>query len=248
MTYMTGEFDPALQQSYLPGERPKRKPYVAGPRVDYVAQSLETLETAVGQIQDSDNFRRYLDAQARFHRYSPNNVLLILTAYPEATQVAGYNTWKSLGRQVREGESAIRILAPLKKKETDDQGEEKYRVFGYRAVPVFALEQTEGKELPSVLVPELMGDEGKELYDRLTGVLKDDGVSVTRGHERFDRSPSTMGFFEPQNKAIYHRQAAMLQEVKTLAHEAAHFYGGHERSSPDTETEAGRLVPAGAPS
>ncbi|MGH3847854.1 MAG: hypothetical protein ACRDS0_41570, partial [Pseudonocardiaceae bacterium] len=39
---------------------------------------LARLEQTVGQIQDSETFRRYLDVQARFHRYSPNNAALIL--------------------------------------------------------------------------------------------------------------------------------------------------------------------------
>ena len=42
-----------------------------------VAGSLSRLEQAVSEIHDSDTFRRYLDAQAKFHRYSWRNVLLI---------------------------------------------------------------------------------------------------------------------------------------------------------------------------
>lgn len=38
---------------------------------------LARLEQAVGQIQDSETFRAYLDMQARFPRYSPGNVALI---------------------------------------------------------------------------------------------------------------------------------------------------------------------------
>ncbi len=44
---------------------------------DHLQNSLDRLELAVAGIQDSQSFRRYLDVQARFHRYSPNNVLLI---------------------------------------------------------------------------------------------------------------------------------------------------------------------------
>ena len=43
-----------------------------------LGEALERLETAVAHIQDSDTFRAYVDVQARFHRYSPNNALLIL--------------------------------------------------------------------------------------------------------------------------------------------------------------------------
>jgi hypothetical protein len=36
---------------------------------DRQREVLDRLEAAVGAIQDSDSFRRYLDAQARFHAY-----------------------------------------------------------------------------------------------------------------------------------------------------------------------------------
>ena len=55
------------------------------------------------------------DAQvaARFHTYSPNNIWLILAQNPDATQVAGFHTWRKIGRQVRKGERGIAILAPM---------------------------------------------------------------------------------------------------------------------------------------
>src|SRR5215218_8221082 len=94
---------------------------------DPVAASLLQLEQSVAAIQDSETFRAYLTAQARFHQYSFGNVLLILAQKPDATQVAGYRTWQSLDRHVKRGEKAIRIIAPAayKKKEQDAQaGEE----------------------------------------------------------------------------------------------------------------------------
>jgi len=40
------------------------------------------------------------------------NLLLIGAQAPQATRVAGFGTWQSLGRQVRKGERGIAILAP----------------------------------------------------------------------------------------------------------------------------------------
>jgi hypothetical protein len=37
---------------------------------------------------------------------------------PDASQVAGYRTWQSLGRQVRKGEQGIQILAPVSRRVT----------------------------------------------------------------------------------------------------------------------------------
>src|SRR5436190_21057650 len=75
--------------------------------------ALARLESAVGAIHDSDSFRRFLDAQARFHRYSWANTLLILQQRPDATRVASFRTWQSLGRFVRRGEHGIRIFVPV---------------------------------------------------------------------------------------------------------------------------------------
>src|SRR5947209_79582 len=75
--------------------------------------ALSRLEAAVATIHDSDSFRRFLDAQARFHRYSWANTLLILQQRPDATRVASFRTWLSLGRPVRRGEHGIRIFVPV---------------------------------------------------------------------------------------------------------------------------------------
>jgi hypothetical protein len=45
-------------------------------------------------------------------RYSPLNQLLILTQFPDATEVAGYVEWQKRGRQVRKKEPGIAIRAP----------------------------------------------------------------------------------------------------------------------------------------
>ena len=76
--------------------------------------------------------------------YSPNNVLLILSQRPDATRVAGYTTWQSLGRQVKKGEKAIYIFAPRPYRVTteDEAGEEQTRGgLTFRSVPVVDLEE-----------------------------------------------------------------------------------------------------------
>ncbi len=77
-----------------------------------VDDSLDTLAKAVDDVRASEAFERYLDVQARFHKYSWHNCMLIAMQRPEATRVAGYQTWRTLGRQVRKGERGIMIFAP----------------------------------------------------------------------------------------------------------------------------------------
>lgn len=79
-----------------------------------------------------------------------NRILQMLQGTADAR---GYKQWQEAGRQVRKGAHAIHILAPMtfKVKETDkDTGEEveKVVVKGYRPIPVFRYEDTEGKSIP----------------------------------------------------------------------------------------------------
>ena len=70
----------------------------------------------------------------------PGKCLLIWTQAPEATRVSGLNTWKSLGRFVKKGQTGIRILAPLiRKVEEAENGttERISRPFGFKTVAVF---------------------------------------------------------------------------------------------------------------
>ena len=61
----------------------------------------------------SDALTNYLTAMSRFHTYSFGNVLEIARQMPTATRVAGFWTWKNLGRSVNAGAKGIRILAPI---------------------------------------------------------------------------------------------------------------------------------------
>jgi N-terminal domain of anti-restriction factor ArdC len=46
-----------------------------------------------------------------------------VTSAGHATHVAGYQTWKSLGRYVKKGEKGIMILAPLFRRRTNESNE-----------------------------------------------------------------------------------------------------------------------------
>ena len=61
----------------------------------------------------SEALTNYLTAMSRFHQYSFGNVLEIARQMPSATRVAGFWTWKILGRSVNAGAKGIRILAPI---------------------------------------------------------------------------------------------------------------------------------------
>src|SRR5438105_5292083 len=109
------------------------------------------LEDGVAERRGSDAWSRMLEQAARFHDYSLGNLLLIAFQRPDATRVAGFQTWKSMGRYVRKGEKGIAILAPMtyRRTETDDEGTEQTVVGlrGFRVVHVFDVSQTDGEPL-----------------------------------------------------------------------------------------------------
>ncbi|MFS0783364.1 ArdC family protein [Bacillus sp. 1P06AnD] len=127
----------------------------------------KTLENSLKNIFESDRFKDLLNVMANTKNYSLNNTILIMTQNPESTMVMGYKDWQKLGRHVTKGQKSIKILAPsIKKMEMEKidpiskspvQGkdgkvitEEKKVITGYLTVSVFDINQTEGKEIPSV--------------------------------------------------------------------------------------------------
>jgi len=91
--------------------------------------------------------------------------MLIGRQKPDATHVAGFRTWNSLGRSDRRGEKAIFILAPMvrNKRKNDEKTEQNEyaketqpKLYGFRGAYVFDISQTEGKEIPALT--EVQGD------------------------------------------------------------------------------------------
>lgn len=79
-----------------------------------------------------------------------NRILQMLQGTADAR---GYKQWQGVGRQVKKGAKAIHILAPLAYKVKDKDkltGEEveKIIVKGYKPIPVFRYEDTDGAPLP----------------------------------------------------------------------------------------------------
>ncbi len=59
---------------------------------------LAHLTAGIESLTTSESWRAHLGVQARFHRYSFSNALLISAQDPDASRVAGFATWKKLGR------------------------------------------------------------------------------------------------------------------------------------------------------
>ena len=124
------------------------------------------------------------------------NSLLIMLQDPQATHVAGYQAFKAMGRQVRRGETGIKVLAPITRREPrldaagqpvrDDRGRVLHRtqVVATKPVTVFDVRQTDGPPLPDPKIGEavlLTGQAPAGLWDRLQDLLGERGFHVHRG-------------------------------------------------------------------
>ena len=81
---------------------------------------------------------------------SMNKLILFLN---ETNDARGYNQWKLVKRNVKKGSKAFHIFAPRLIKDEEEQ----YTLIGFKAIPVFKKEDTEGEELDyeKINLPEL---------------------------------------------------------------------------------------------
>lgn len=167
----------------------------------------------------SETLKRFLEVAARFPRYSFRNVMLIAFQMPTATRVAGFHTWKSLGRYVLKGEAGIGILAPLvgRQREQDDKvrrDSDDETVFGFRVVHVFDISQTDGEPLPG------FADVNGEPHERLQvleQVVRDSGIELD-----YAPLPGSADGMSCKGKIIIRPSLAPRERFAVLAHEFAH--------------------------
>ena len=178
------------------------------------------LEEGVAKVFNSTEYKEYLRTSNKFHNYSAYNVLLIMAQKPTATVVAGFNTWKSMDRFVRKGEKAIKIIAPIIHKEKNENNEEVVAYTSYRAVNVFDVSQTEGKELPQPPVTKLADSVAD--YDKVVERL----IEVSPVPVCFDEwTDSANGYYDGKSKDIKIKKGlSEAQTIKTLVHEMAHSF------------------------
>ena len=185
--------------------------------VDYLVLSLDSGHSHV--------LTQYLGAMAKFRNYSFGNIMLIARQKPDATNVAGVRTWNSLGRFVRRGEKGIFILAPMiGRRSTNDVAtdapsqdvatEGQQTLYGFRAVYVFDVSQTEGKELPALT--EVEGDVSG-YHERLGKFVEAQGVELNYS-ERI--APAKGLSYGGKITLLSGMQPA--EEFSTLVHEIAH--------------------------
>jgi hypothetical protein len=197
-----------------------------------ITQHIQELAQATDAARVSKEMLRFLDIYARFYQYSPFNVWLILMAKPDASVVAGFKKWQSMGRYVRRGEQGIPILAPIFMSVTNDAGAEEQRLIGFKTVFVFDVSQTDGKPLPEP--PDWKSPQkDAELMGKLIKLANGKGIQVQFKHVGHDIQGVSLG-----GKIILDPDAGTKTLIHEIAHELLHHKEGTITNSTTRELEA----------
>lgn len=211
---------------------------------------LEGVKGATGSPED---YTKYLGFISQFPKRSIRNQMLIYMQKPDAQLVAGLKTWNKFGRQVNKGSQAIKILAPITKKEKvkdekTDKEVEKNVIKGFRMVNVFDVNDTSGVPLPlNPIVPKNVKESefAEKMYMPLVDELRKElPVELDENYSR-----SSNGYYSPLEHKIVlnansHRD--ITNQMKTLIHEYAHSvfhnetgkYKDHDRESKEVQAES----------
>jgi len=218
---------------------------------------LDQLREGVADTRTNEQFQQWLDVLSRFHEYSTQNQLLIAFQRPDATRVAGFNTWREeFDRTVQKGEQAIWIWAPIMAKQCPKCGnspsycadsacegsevptdEWERGVVAFKPVPVFDVSQTEGEPLPEVdmaargdastLAPTLAAVAQEKGYDYSFVPKAEWSHGSARGVCAPMSDPPVIEILERGNTA---------DQARTAIHEFAHAELHAERSDDATST------------
>lgn len=106
-------------------------------------EAYELIDNTCSEMMVSgDSFRRYLDVQGRFDRYSVANAILVSAQMPEATQLKEYSKWKANRVYVNKDAQKVVILEPSKEYTREDGS----KAVGYNAKEVYDISETSAKD------------------------------------------------------------------------------------------------------
>lgn len=213
------------------------------PQDDKTKHAFEMIEQGVKDVYTSDNFKRYLSCLSKFHKYSLNNTLLILAQNPNASLVAGYNSWaNNFNRHVNKGEKGLMILAPITEKikkladKLDENGnpvlnedgesikeEKEFNITRFNTTTVFDIAQTTGDPIPSY-IEELRGTSDAAVA--FIETIKEESeipIEFKSMEDDENLKRGAKGYYSPiDDKIVINDEMGDIQKAKTLAHEYSH--------------------------
>jgi len=144
-----------------------------------------------------------------------NQLMVLVHGYSCAR---GFRQWQQVKRCVKKGMKAIYILGPVmipvpvKDKEGKETGEKQPKLVGFKAIPVFGYEQTEGEELPEYMTKDAISRSLPHLP--LSNIASDLDLEVKA---EFTKNGEA-GYFQPEAKII----GICTDSQQTFLHELSH--------------------------
>ena len=197
-------------------------------KINRTKELFDKIVEGVNNIISSGEFERFLKFSKNFHHYSFNNIVLIYSQMKEATQVAGFKKWQSMGRKLKKGVHGIQIIYPIKRKYTkiiegqdslldDNNKEQEVEYMTYRYTYVYDISQTVGKPLP-LENNALNSDNKKEFYEFLKAfspykIEEEDIFGTAKGY-----------WIEKKQKIIIKKSLSIDDKVSVLLHELTHAF------------------------
>jgi antirestriction protein ArdC len=184
-----------------------------------IEDTVNALAEETDAARKSETFLRWLKTMAQFHNYSWNNQLLIALQRPSATRVAGFHSWKKLGRNVKKGEKGIGILAPCLYRRTIEEHNETItvkRLSGFRTVFVFDVDQTNGENLPSLVTSASEGGEG------LLPVLEIATAKLNISLHYEEPTEAGLQGYSVGGRVVVRKSLSNTAKCAVLIHEVAH--------------------------
>jgi len=207
----------------------------------FVDRMIERVAQMTDEASQSDFVKNFLEFAARFHDYSFHNQMLIWVQKPSATYVKGFKQWMELGREVKNWDNGIVIIAPMFKKmkyspeelagKTQDQinAMPQQRVF-FSGVSVYDVSDTQpianwekmkGKkpfEPPKLKTePNEAMEEITALVNSVTDWAKEKNIDVD-----FEKMNEDLGGYSAGGKIRVNDSFQGINLFSTMIHECAH--------------------------
>ena len=197
-------------------------------KINKTKEAFNKIMTGVENIINSGEYERFLKFSKNFHNYSFNNRVLIYSQMKNATKVAGFKKWQSLGRKLKKGSKGIQIIYPIKRTYNtkiegqenllDNNPENKQNViekeyFTYRITYVYDISQTVGKPVP-MEQHTLNSNNKMEFFDFLKEfspypILEGELLGGTQGVWRKDKEEIIL----KKNLSIDDKASVLLHEL-----------------------------------
>jgi len=198
--------------------------------VDKENKTKQVFEKVVQALQDIINngeYEKFLKFRKNFRNYSFNNLILIFSQFPDATQVAGKSKWLKMKREPIKEAKKIFIIAPIPRKYNRtitkiEDGEEieetetiEYNY--YRYVYVYDISQTVGEPLP-LQSQNINNDDMAYFYEKLKNftdvpIFEKDLFGTCKGY-----------YSEKKQEIVLKKDLSLNDKAAVLLHELAHIY------------------------